>query len=107
MSRFLITGGTTTVGRALVTRLLADPDVERVLVVGREAQRPSLQVDARLIHLRYDLSRERSVRSLVFGPVRDEGITSIVHMATHRGVVEGERAHALHVQGTRRILHFA
>jgi len=107
MSRVLVTGGTTTVGRALVKQLLADPSVERVLVVGREAQRPSLELDARLSHLQFDLSRERSIRSLVFGPVRDEGITAIVHMATHRAVVEGERAHALQVQGTRRILHFA
>ena len=107
MKRVLVTGGTTTVGRALVKRLLADDATERVLVVGREPQRSSLQLDARLSHLHFDLARERSVRSLVFGPVRDEGITAIIHMATHRGLVKGERAHALNVEGTRRILHFA
>lgn len=107
MSRVLVTGGTTTVGRALVRKLLADPDVERVLVVGNEPQRSSLALDGRLTHLQADLARERSVRSLVFGPVREEGVTTIVHMATHRAVVEGERAHALHVEGTRRLLHFA
>lgn len=107
MHRVLVTGGTTPVGHALVGRLLADPRVERVLVVGREPRRTSLELDGRLAYHRADLARERSIRSLVFGPVRDEGVTTIVHMAAHRGVVEGPRAHALHVQGPRRLLHFA
>lgn len=107
MSRYLVTGATTTVGRAVVRELLADPAVERVLTVGQETRRETFEQDGRVTYLSYDLTRERSIRELIFGPVRQEGIRRIVHMATHRGVVEGRRAHALNVDATRRILHFA
>ena len=107
MSRTLITGATTAVGRAVTRELLADPATERVLLVSREPHRPGSETDPRVLHVQVDLTRERSVRSLMFGPVRAEGVTDIVHMATHRGVVAGRRAHALNVDATRRILHFA
>ena len=107
MTRYLVTGATTPVGRVLVRQLLEDPSVQRVLAVGLDPQRPSLAFDGRLTYLRCDLARERSVRDLMFGPVRAESITRIIDMATHRGVVEGERAHALNVEATRRILRFA
>jgi nucleoside-diphosphate-sugar epimerase len=107
MSRYLITGATTTVAYALIEQLLAKPDTKRVLAVGKESLRSSRIRDGRLRYIRSDLARERSLRRLVFGPVRDEGITHIIHMATHRASVEGKRAHALNVGAARGILHFA
>ena len=107
MKRVLVTGATTTTGRALVRQLLAKSSTERVLAVGFENVRESALRDGRLLHLRYDLSRERSVRSLIFGPAKDEGIDTIVHMATHRGVSSDPRIHALNVDAPRRVLHFA
>lgn len=107
MSRYLVTGATTTVGHALIEQLLAMPGTERILSVGKESLRTRPVRDGRLRYLSVDLARERSIRRLVFGPVRDEGVTQIVHMATHRGTVEGKRAHALNVGAARGILRFA
>lgn len=107
MSRYLITGATTTVAYALIEQLLAEEATERILAVGKESLRSSRIRDGRLLYVRSDLARERSIRRLIFGPVRDEGITHIIHMATHRGAVEGKRVHALNVGAARKVLHFA
>lgn len=107
MSRYLVTGATTTTARALIRHLLRQPETESILAIGNEPRRSTALRDGRLRYERYDLARERSVRSLIFGPVRREGIRRIVHMATHRRAVEGPRAHALNVEAARRILRFA
>ncbi|MBX3251837.1 MAG: NAD-dependent epimerase/dehydratase family protein [Myxococcales bacterium] len=107
MSRFLVTGATTVVAEALIEHLLDDPRTELVLAVGREPRRAPPLEDGRVRYERVDLSREREVRSLVFGPVRELGVDRIVHMATHRRAIEGPRAHALNAQAARHVLHFA
>lgn len=107
MTRYLITGATTPTGRALIGQLLSEDDTERIIAVGGEATR-DVAADARLTRLFVDLRRERSIRKLVFGPVRDEGITTVIDMATHRSAsARGERVHAFNVDKTRRLLHFA
>ncbi len=107
MSRYLVTGATTTAARALIRHLLASSETESILAIGSEPRRSASLRDGRLRYEHYDLARERSVRSLVFGPVRSERITRIVHMATHRRAVEGARAHALNVDAVRRVLRFS
>ena len=107
MTRFLITGASTPIGRALIRELLEQRDTERILAVSGEAGR-HVESDGRLTRLRVDLRRERSIRQLVFGPVREAGITTVIDMATHRSAsMSGERAHMLNVDETRRLLRFA
>lgn len=107
MSRYLVTGATTTVARSLLRHLLARPQTEYVLAIGSEPRRSAQLHDGRLHYERYDLARERSIRSLIFGPVRTQRVSHIVHMATHRRAIEGARAHALNVEAARRVLRFA
>ncbi len=108
MSRYLCTGATTAVGRALVHRLLESDETERVIAVGGEEGRSDGGSDGRLTYLHVDLRRERSIRELMFGPVKAENITTIVDMATHRDPSStGRRAHALNVDETRHLLHLA
>lgn len=107
MNRFLVTGATTVVAESLIEHLLADPRTELILAVGLEPRREATREDGRVRYESFDLSRERAVRSLVFGPVRELGVNRIVHMATHRRTVVGARAHALNVQAARHVLRFA
>lgn len=106
MTRYLITGATTPPAKALVRTLLSREDTELVLVVGGEATRNAVS-DSRLVQLRIDLRRERSIRELVFGRVRDDCIRVVIDMATHRSSrVQGRGAHAINVDETRRLLRF-
>jgi len=103
--RVLITGATTPVGQALVRELLADPATERVIAVGREPVRPHAEIDGRVRHEQCDLSRERSLRRLLFGVARDEAIDTIVDMAAHRDPsARGPRARNLTARSTRLLL---
>ena len=77
MTRYLITGATTPIGRALIRDLLQDDDTQRIIAVGGEATR-DVEGDGRLTRLHVDLRRERSIRQLIFGPVRDEGVTTML-----------------------------
>jgi UDP-glucose 4-epimerase len=103
MSRVLVTGAATSVGRALVTALLADPEVELVLAVDLE---PSGAADTpRLRNLQVDLARPRDIRTLLYGPTRDFAVDTVVHAALHRSPTHGgRRAHALDVESTRELL---
>ena len=100
----MITGATTAIGRALVEELLDDAGTERVIAVGAEPTR-GVESDGRVVRLRVDLRRERSIRELVFGPVREHGITTVIDMATHRAA-SALGSYALNVEETRRLMHF-
>lgn len=107
MSGVLVTGATTPVGRALVEALVADPDVEVVLAVAAEPRWPG-RGDRKLTYLCADLTRSRRIRSMLFGPARDLGVTALVHGALHRSATDrGERVHRLNVESTRELLHLA
>jgi UDP-glucose 4-epimerase len=106
MSVVLVTGASTPLGLALVERLLADPRVTRVVAVAAEPTFPV--AGERLTYLEADLSRSRSVRRLLFGPVRDLAVTDIVHTALRRNLTaEGPAVHRLNVEATRELVHLA
>ena len=58
-------------------------------------------------YFQVDLTRPRRVRRLLFGPCRALAIESVIHLAFHRDPGGGERAHRLHVDGTRLMLRLA
>lgn len=106
MSRYLITGATTAIGEALIRELLARDDTAYVLAVGAEhVRRPTVEIDGRVRYLRTDLTRERNLRRLLFGPALEAGVEVVVEMASHRSLsTTGRRAHALNVLETRLML---
>jgi UDP-glucose 4-epimerase len=105
----LVTGATTPVGSALVRALCADERVGHVLAVGARRGHGDVPcADARVHYLQVDLTRNRSMRELLFGPVRDLGIGTIVHTALHRSAADhGKRVHQLNVDTTRALVHLA
>ncbi|MCA9565122.1 MAG: NAD-dependent epimerase/dehydratase family protein [Myxococcales bacterium] len=105
MSRFLLTGATTPVGRSLVRALLEREGTERVMAVGIEPSFGSRPEDARFDYVSVDLTRFRQLRRLMFGPVVDAGVNTIVDMASHRSAIaKGERVNRLNVEATRELL---
>jgi UDP-glucose 4-epimerase len=110
VSGVLVTGATTPIGHALLRALLDDPDCERVLAVGAEAEPATLPGygSGRVVYERADLTRPREVRRLLFGPARELGIESVLHTALHRSAIdEGGRVRALNVESTRQLLYLA
>ncbi len=107
--RILITGATTPPGLALVRALLADPAIEHVLAIGREAPAAlagALPQSPRFTYEVVDLRRARQIRGLLFGPARDLGVTAVVHSALHRRARDqGRGVHELNVESTRELLH--
>jgi UDP-glucose 4-epimerase len=105
----LVTGATTPLGIALCRRLAADPEVGAVLAVGIEAEEQVTGMFPAQGKVRYrslDLRRERRLRRLLFGEVRDLGIDTVVHCALHRSPSHGRQdAHCLAVDSTRGLLH--
>jgi UDP-glucose 4-epimerase len=102
--RVLVTGATAPLGAALVTRLLADADVEAVLAVGHERV-PVLPDSPRLHYRSLDLTRARVLHDLVWGEARALGIDAVVHGMQHRRIAdEGPRVHAQNVDATRELL---
>ncbi len=108
MRAVLVTGSTTPIGAALIRSLLEAPEVERVLAVGIELD-PGTDLplgNAGLTYHRVDLTRERHVRRLIFGPVREAGVDAVVHTALHRSAHDqGKAVHRLNVEATRSLLH--
>ncbi|HEU4727104.1 MAG TPA: NAD-dependent epimerase/dehydratase family protein, partial [Kofleriaceae bacterium] len=102
----LVTGATTPLGRALVSALLGARDVGHVLAVGAELWGPGLPSDgARFSYERVDLTRERSLHDLLYGPARAHAIDSVVHGVLHRPVGDhGARVHAINVEATRMLV---
>ena len=109
MSRYLLTGATTPIGEALVRELLRDDGTQVILTVGAEPlRRRAVEVDGRVRYERLDLTRERSLRGLMFGLCRELELEVIVDMASHRTTsAVGARARALNVLTRRRLLELA
>ena len=107
MRSVLVTGATTPIGEALVRRLLANKRVKHILAVAAEPKGRTAfrNAPARLTYFPLDLTRQRNVRELLFGPARDLGVDAVVHTAQHRRATEdGPRVHALNVDAARDLL---
>lgn len=102
MSGVVVTGATQPLGRRLIERL-AGAGRGPLLAVGNES---SGGFDAPVRYVQADLSRARTLRELVDGPVAELGIETLVHLAFHREPGQ-PRAHKLHVDATRLLLHLA
>lgn len=102
----LITGATTPLGRALVGALLGSREVGHVLAVGAELWGPGLPSDgSRFSYERVDLTRERALHDLLYGPARAHAIDCVVHGVLHRPVADhGARVHAINVETTRMLV---
>jgi UDP-glucose 4-epimerase len=110
VTRVLITGASTPVGRALFDALAADPSVERVLAVLPPGTRPFEEAHEsdRLGWVTADLTRERDVRSLLFGAARRDETNVIVHLAAHRSARDvGPRIRAQNVKSVRLLVELA
>lgn len=103
----LVTGADAPIGELLARQLLADDGVAHILAVGRRRPEEALPFahTSRLTYLQVDLSRERQVHDLLFGPARDLGVEVVVHTAMSRSAMEeGGSVHALNVDATRALL---
>lgn len=104
----LVTGADSTIGEWLVRALLDDPDVGHVVAVGTRALGEPLPMhhSTRLTWLTVELTRDRRVRDLLFGPARDLGVEVVVHTAIASSVFdEGSRVHQQNVDAARALLH--
>lgn len=108
MRGVLVTGSDTTVGERLVRALLADDSVGHVVAVGRSPPEQALPLvtQAKLTYLPVDLTRERRVHDLLFGPARDLGVEVVVHTAfAGTALDEGGSVHAQNVDATRQLMN--
>lgn len=107
MKGVLVTGSDTTVGERLVRALVDDPDVEHVVAVGRRPPEQALPLvtQSKLTYLPVDLTRERRVHDLLFGPARDLGVEVVVHTAfAGTATEEGGSLHQQNVEATRQLM---
>ncbi len=106
MKRILVTGATAPIGEALICKLSAHREVERVIAVGREPTAgPAIRGLDNVQYLQVDLTRARDIRDLLFSVVRSVEIDTVVHTALHRlAKDEGERVHKLNVEATRALV---
>jgi UDP-glucose 4-epimerase len=110
MTRVLVTGASTPVGRALVRALACDPRVECVLSVAPPGEPPTAveAAEGGVVPTTADLTRSRDVRSLLFGAARQHRIDVIAHLATHRTARDtGRKVRAQNVEATRELLDLA
>jgi UDP-glucose 4-epimerase len=102
--KIMVTGATAPAGAALVEALLAAPDVELVLAVGREP-RAALPSSPRLVYRPVDLTRPRLLHDLIWGEALDRGVEVVVHGMQHRCARDrGPRVHAQNVDATHELV---
>jgi UDP-glucose 4-epimerase len=108
MSGVLVTGATTPFGAALVELLAAQGD--DVAALGAELDPGTLSrwPAHRVSYFRCDVTRPRELARVLYGPVRELGVTAIVHTALHRSATDtGRHVRALNVESTRELLSLA
>lgn len=103
----LVTGAAAPLGERLVRTLLEDPSIGHILAVDVRPPDEVLPFShaSRLTYLQVDLTRERRVHDMLFGPARDLGVETVVHTAMSRSAsAEGRRTHALNVDATMQLM---
>jgi UDP-glucose 4-epimerase len=107
MRGVLVTGADAPVGERLVRHLLDDPTIGQVIAVGARPLEEAIPFEptGRLTYLQVDLTRERRVRDMLFGPARDLAVEAVIHTAMSRdAMAQGARVHALNVDAARALL---
>lgn len=100
----MVTGATSPLGRALVDELASSKDCSHVLAVGRETEAPS-PWPAGVRYCGVDLTHRREVDDLMCGEAVADSITTVIHLAQHRGVDDrGPAVHAQNVSAMRELL---
>jgi len=110
MKSVLVTGATTPLGVAIVDHVLKTRGVKHVVAVGYEPSSAwtSQTVDDRVTYIRTNLMRSRSIRDLMFGPVKQHKVDTILHAALHRAASDtGPKIRKLNVESTRLMLRLA
>jgi len=115
ITRVMITGATTPIGRALIAQLLEDEKIRCILALGFEttqkayAANPDWAESAlRLTYQQCDLTRSRHVWKLMFGIAKELKIQAVIHMAQHRAAKDtGRKVHALNVESTKTLMDFS
>jgi UDP-glucose 4-epimerase len=102
----LVTGISTPIGERLVRELLDDSRISHVIGMGdTPVEQLPLKPSTRLSLHEVDLVRERQTHAVLFGPAKKLEVQVVVHTAMHRSAwAEGDRVHALNVEGTRNLL---
>lgn len=102
--KLLVIGASTPLGIALIEALVAAPDVDLVLAVGREASAPCAPTP-KLIYKSLDLERPRVMHDLLWGPAHDLAIDTVVHGMHHRRPGDsGRHVHIQNVGATRELV---
>lgn len=105
MTSVLLTGADTPLGRRLIDELLQSPGVRHVLAVGKEPHPSDPPRSPRLTFAATDLTRPRSVASLLYGPAARCGVDTIVHAAHHRSArASTSEVRALDIDATRELV---
>lgn len=109
MRRVAVTGADTPLGRRLVRALVDGGVAERVLAATSRDTPPGPGArSAPITTVAADLARVRGVEGLLFGPMRTEGIDTLVHTTLAlEGRGPGRRVHPVSVEATRALLDFA
>lgn len=108
VKRVMITGGSTALGIALVEAFLADPEIEIILALGHHEDHPLPAAGAKLHYSRVNLTRIRSLRTLLFGLAKELRIDTVADVALHLESNSNAGVHySLNVDVTRQILLFA
>ena len=108
MTRVVVTGATTPMGRALLDALIDDPTVDRVLATYPTREGLPRHTSPRVTWCEVDVTRPRMLHDLLFGPACDIGIDSVVHLARHRCAADvGSRVRALNVEALREMLRLS
>jgi len=110
MKAALVTGATTPLGAAIVSRLLADQRTARVLAVGAEPYEAvqALFPTSGVTYIQADLTRSRDLRNLLFHPAKEHEVKTVIHTAIHRlAHATGSKIHHLNVESTRELLRLS
>ncbi len=105
MSGVLIIGATTPIGRALVRQISSRQPDCTIIAVGRETSGFSSMWPPGIEYHSVDIRRQRRLRRLLFGRVKEAGIDSVIHLAMHRRARDfGRSVRRLNVEATRALL---
>ncbi|MFA6033150.1 MAG: NAD-dependent epimerase/dehydratase family protein [Myxococcota bacterium] len=105
--KVLVTGATSSIGRNLILKLAEDPQVGKILGVGKEEQ-PYFFKDLDRTKFGYsncNILRDRDLKNLLHSRLfLDSKIDTVVHLAFHNTQMRGEDVHELNVNGTKNLV---